>query len=139
MAIVNTYQLLYPGYGQPTAYGVLNGVSLTTTVQQTNSFTTANTPSLAQGMTKGIVRVKIYNAGGTTPAVSIIVTVFDGTNTYIIANFPATTLTSGAANSGLDFYIDCGVDISFVQVNILTTLTGTTPTASMDAEVVAGP
>jgi hypothetical protein len=138
MAIVNTYQTLYPGYGQPTVYGVKNAVALTTTVQQTNSFTTANLPGLTQGMTKGLCRVKIYNGGGTTPAAAIIVTVTDQTNTYTIANIPATTVPA-LANSGMDFYIDFGVDINFNQLNILTTLTGTTPTASMDAEIVAGP
>ena len=138
MAIVNTYQLLYPGYGQPTAYGVLNAVSLTTGSPQTNSFTTANTPSLAQGMTKALVRVKIYNGGGANTTAAFSVNVTDGTNTYIVATVAATAVAN-AANSGLDFYIDVGVDISFTQVNIVTTLAGTTTTATMDAEVVAGP
>jgi hypothetical protein len=138
VAIVNTYQTLYPGYGQPTVYGVKNAVALSTTGQQTNTFNNANTPGMAQGMTKGLARVKIYNGGGTTPAVSIIVQVTDGTNTYIVANIPSTTVQA-AANSGMDFYIDFGVDIAFNAMSILTTLTGTTPTASMDAELVTGP
>ncbi len=138
MSIVNTYQLLYPGYGQPTVYGVQNGLSLSTTSQQTNSFTTANTTGLAQGMTKGLVRVKIYNGGGANTTAAVIVTAYDGTNTYAIANFPAYGIAN-AANSGLDYYIDFGVDISATQFNVLTTLAGTTTTASMDIELVAGP
>jgi hypothetical protein len=138
VAIVNTYQTLYPGYGQPSVYGVKNAVSLTTTGQQTNTFNAANTPGIGQGMTKGLARVKVYNGGGTSPTVAIIVQVTDGTNTYIVANIPATAVAA-LANSGVDFYIDFGVDISFNAMSILTTLGGTTPTASMDAELVTGP
>jgi hypothetical protein len=138
MAIVNSYQLLYPGYGQPTAYGVINGTALSGASQQTNSFTTSNTPSLAQGMTKGIIRVKVYNGGSSTTTLAYVVNVTDGTNTYIIGYGTGIIIATGA-NSGCDFYIDCGVDISFVQVNILTTLSVGTTTATLDAEVVAGP
>jgi hypothetical protein len=137
MAIVNTYQTLYPGYGQPTVYAVSNGTALAA-ASTTTSFTTANTPGLAQGMTKGLCRCKVYNGGSATTAVAVVVTVTDGTNTYCIANFPAFTIAN-AANSGLDYYIDWGVDIAVTQVNFIVALSVGTLTASQDLELVAGP
>jgi hypothetical protein len=137
MAIVNTYQTLYPGYGQPTVYGVINGTALAA-ASTTTSFTTANTKGLSQGMTKGLVRVKIYNGGSATTAAAVVVQVTDGTNTYCVYNAPAFTIAN-AANSGLDYYIDFGVDISLTQVNVVVTLSVGTLTASQDLELVAGP
>lgn len=137
MAIVNTYQTLYPGYGQPTVYGVQNGVALAA-ASTTTSFTTANTKGLSQGMTKGVARVKLYNGGSGTTAAAVVVTVSDGTNTYCVFNAPAFTIAN-AANSGLDYFIDMGVDISFTQLNVIVTLSVGTLTASLDIELVAGP
>jgi len=110
----------------------LSGASTATT------FTTTNTPALTQGVTKGIVRVKVYNGGSGTTAASVVVTVGDGTNTYIAANEPAATIPN-LANSGLDYLLNCAVDITVNVVTITVALTVGTTTASMDIELIAGP
>lgn len=138
MAITNSMQTIYPGYGQPSVFNSLVGVALSGTVQQTNSFTTANTSGLAQGCPRGMVRVKVYNGGGANTTSVIVVTVTDGVNTYGIANLPAYTVGTGA-NSGHDYTFEYIVDIAVNQVNVLTTLAGTTTTATLDSELVCGP
>jgi hypothetical protein len=138
MAITNSLQTVYPGMGQPTCYGVQTSVALSGSSQQTTSFTTTNTPQLAQGLPRGMVRVKVYNGGGSNTTSTITVTVYDGTNTYAIGNLPAYTIANGS-NSGHDYLFEYCVDISVIQVNILSTLGGTTTTATMDIELVAGP
>jgi hypothetical protein len=138
MAILNSIQRLMNGYGNGSCYVTASGVALSTTSPVTTAVTLANS-GFTQGYSNGIIRVKIYNGGGTSPTFTVGVTVSDGTNTVTV--FPTTTaIAIGAtAAGGCDLYIDVNVDIAISVVNIITTGGGTTPTASMDYEIDLNP
>lgn len=147
MAWVNRVLKILPGFGSPVQNDTLFqavGLSLSTTGQQTNSLT-GLTPTLSAGY----VRIKIYGGGGTSPLVSSgYVVVSDGATFVQIRNVTGQVLsttaatgspyTNGGSNTalgGIDEIIAFVVDISVSQVSVLTTLTGTSPTAKMDMEI----
>jgi hypothetical protein len=104
-------------------------------------------------VSRGYVRVKIYGGGGTTPALVLMqVVVSDGTTFVLIGQVNPTTaialgtvaVTGGAYGNagvlgtsvgGVDFLYPFIVDISCSQFSVITTLSGTSPTASMDVEM----
>lgn len=133
MAIVNTLQKLFPTFGAVTNYVTAASVALSGSSAQTTAVTLGT-----QGYTKGRVRIKIYNGGGANTTAQVTVSVTDGTNTWIVFSVPAVTIANAAAG-GLDFVKDWNVDLNVATVNIITTLGGTTTTASMDYEVCSIP
>jgi hypothetical protein len=147
MAWVNRVLSILPGFGAPIQNDTLFqsvGNSLSTTGQQTVSLT-----GLSPTISKGYVRVKIYGGGGTSPLVaSGYVILSDGTTFVQIHNVNGQVLsttaatgspyTNGGANTtpgGIDSVIPFVVDINVSQVSVLTTMTGTSPTAKMDLEI----
>lgn len=147
----------FPGMGQPLrndAVFLQTGLALSGTVQQ--SFPIPLTGVLAPTTTMGRIRLKIYNGGGTTPALTdVLVTGSDGTNTVVIGqavlhpNVAITLLASG--NQWLEFIFDYLFDVGSPgggasgqlssaigganSFSVKTTLSGTAPTASMDMEI----
>lgn len=151
MAFVNSVKTIVPSFGSPFANDTLflaTAVALSTTGSQTKTLS-----GLSPTVSRGYVRVKIYGAGGTTPAiVSVQVIVSDGTTFVLIGLVNPTTaialglvaVTGGAYGNagilgtsvgGMDFLFPFIVDISCTQFSVITTLSGTTPTASMDVEL----
>jgi hypothetical protein len=126
------------------------GVALSGTVLQTNNLPPTGTFPIAYS--NGWVRVKIYNGGGTTPTViAVKILAGDGTNTIVVDYFNPATAHSLSATSWYDrsIYFLCDVAASGAgggasgqlialngvnQIQIQTTLGGTTPTATMDSE-----
>lgn len=133
MSIVNTIQKLFPTFGAVTNYVTAAGVALSGSSAQTTAITLGT-----QGYTKGRVRTKVYNGGGSNTTCQITISITDGTNTWIVFQSPAITIGNAAAG-GLDFVNDWNVDLNVATVNIITTLGGTTTTASMDYEVCSNP
>ena len=148
MSFVNRLAAILNGFGtgiQNDTLFLSAGNSLSTTNAQTTTLS-GLTPTLS----KGLVRLKFYGAGGTTPVVNVVqVIVTDGT-TYVTifvgAAYPTMSTvsatgspyTNGGSNSavgGVDIVIPFEVDINCTAVAVLTTLTGTNPTAKLDVEV----
>jgi len=151
----------FPGFG----VGVSNdsvyyqaGVALSGTTAQTTAHP-ASSVLLAPPTTCGKFRIKIYNFGGTTPTV-LAVNVFatDGTNSVLIYDDFVPTNTgmtlAGATTKWYDKMFDYVIDTAAsgagggatgqlsgtvggaTYFNVLTILGGTSPTASMDLEIV---
>jgi hypothetical protein len=100
---------------------------------------TLSASGFTQGYSNGIIRVKVYNGGGTTPTVIVSVSVSDGTNVVTVFPPTAAVAVGATAAGGVDYYIDVNVDIAIATVTINTTLGGTTPTASLDYEIDLNP
>lgn len=133
MAIINTIKKLFPTFGFVTNYTSAAAVALSGGTAQTTAVTVGT-----QGYTNGRVRVKIYNGGGANTTAAVVISVTDGTNTWIVGALAAQTIANAAAG-GLDFVTDVNVDLQIATVNIITTLGGTTTTASMDYEICLNP
>lgn len=155
MAFVNRLLLIVPSFGQPIQNDTLflkQATALSTTSAQATTLA-----GLAPALRDGWVRCKIYGAGGTSPTVvKLQVVVTDGTTFVVIGDYnpaTATTLsTTAAAGSpytnggslgppvvagGVDMIFPFLTDLAINQVSVLTTLGGTSPTASLDVEVAA--
>jgi hypothetical protein len=151
-----TYRLptIVPSFGSPFQSDTLflvQGTSLSTT--SATNYAIGGT--FAPTVSRGYVRIKIYGGGGTTPAISLLdVVLTDGTNYVVLTRFgPSTALplsTSSSSGSpytnsgsigppvsasGLDMVIPFLVDINVTGASINLTMTGTSPTAKLDAEV----
>jgi len=153
MAIVNSiatysgeaYQLL-----QSTAQAV-SAAALTVRVP----LASASPSTFSPAVTRGLWRMKLYNGGGTTPAlVSMTLTATDGTNTVTIDNFvPVSAITiSSTAYVDVcgDFIFDTAASstggtygtLIFGGATYFTftfTASGTSYTFSCDAEIAAAP
>jgi hypothetical protein len=144
---------LFPGTGQGfrnDAVYVRNGIALSTTGQVTNTMPATGT---ILGTTTGRFRIKIYNGGGTTPTlVDLVVNATDGTNTVQVFSLHPSVAITLSTTSWFDRNFEYLLDMASsgsgggatgqllpggaTSFNILTTLGGTTPTASMDLEIV---
>jgi hypothetical protein len=149
MAWTQRLPKLVPGLGSPFQNDTLFqsvATALTGTSAQTTSLT-----GLTPTVSCGYVRVKIYGGGGTSPLVTVLsLFVTDGT-TYVLIGAPtgggltmSTTATTGGtytnggsltAPGGLDYVVPFMVDISANQFSVITTMTGTSPTAKLDMEI----
>jgi hypothetical protein len=144
----------FPGYGQ----GVRNdsvylqsGIALSGTAQQTK---TIPATGVILGTTAGKIRIKIYGSGGTTPALTdLLVQASDGTNTVPIYWLHPNAAVSLSTTQWIDFFFEYLLDTASTTAgsggaagqlkpggatlfNILTTMSGTGPTAIMDLEIV---
>lgn len=126
------------------------GVALSTTGEQTNTIPGSGTFPIAYST--GWVRVKIFNGGGTNPTLtSLKILVGDGTNLVLMYALNPATAHNLTATSWFDECIDFLCDVAATgagggatgqliaanginAITIKTTLGGTTPTATMDAE-----
>jgi hypothetical protein len=140
MAITNSISAAMPTVGIPTLVGTILasnqsvGNSLSGTTAQENSLTVGSEFPISRGW----IRVKTYNFTGTSPTQKLQVDVTDGTNTYTVRPVGAAQgVTTQGANSGFDETFFFITELSVTQVNIITTLGGTTPTASLDFEIFA--
>lgn len=128
------------------------GIALSGTGQQTNTLPTSG--SISPTCCRGYLRTKIYGGGGTSPTVvDITFTAGDGTNTVQLDNFHPGTAVTISATSYVDFLADilldytaaaagaagCLLNYGATVFNCLTTLGGTSPTATMDWEVAVEP
>jgi hypothetical protein len=150
---------IFPGMGvglRNDAVLIQTGIALSTTGQQSTPIPASGV--LAPTTSAGRIRIKIYNGGGTSPTlIDLLVTATDGTNTVLIPQslihptvaWPLTTATSWFEFE-FEFILDVassgagggavgqlsGVIGGANAFSVKTTLGGTTPTASMDLELV---
>lgn len=148
----------YPGLGvsvrADTVY-LQTGLSLSGNSQQ--SFPLPSSGSFAVTTTSGAIRIKIYNGGGTSPVLTdILVNAGDGTNVIIIGQSLVHPTVAIPLNLGnwFEFEFEYFLDVATTGAggsasgqlsatvgganifNVKTTLGGTSPTASMDVEIV---
>ena len=126
-----------------------SGITLSTTGAVSNPIPATG---VILGTTAGKIRIKIYNGGGTSPTiVNIQVNASDGTNTVPLYTYHPTTALALSTTSWFDTYIAYLLDTASSTTNggavgqliaggatsfsVITTLGGTTPTASMDLEI----
>ncbi len=143
----------FPGFG----VGVRNdatyyqaGLALSGTVQQTFPIPATG---VILGTTAGKIRMKVYNGAGTSPTlVDLQVNASDGTNSVSIFNYHPSTALALSTTAWFDRYFNYLLDTAAsgsgggavgqllpggaTSFNVLTTLGGTSPTASMDLEIV---
>jgi hypothetical protein len=137
------------GLRQDSVY-VSTGVALSGTAEQTNTLPASGTFPIAYST--GWVRIKIYNGGGTNPTLtSLKILAGDGTNSVLLYALNPATAHNLTATSWFDECIDFLVDVAATgagggatgqliaanginTITIKTTLGGTTPTATLDAE-----
>lgn len=142
-----------PGYGvsvRNDSVYLQSGLSLSGTGQQT--FPIPATGTLL-GTTIGKIHIKIYNGGGTSPTLTnILVQASDGTNLVPIFEYHPNTALALSTTSWFERIFDYLVDAvtgssgsggavgqliagGATSFNVLTTLGGTSATASMDLEI----
>ena len=145
---------LFPGMGQGfrnDSIYLQSGIALSGTGQQTK---TIPATGVILGTTAGRIRIKIYNGGGTTPALTdLVVNATDGTNTVQVYSLHPTVAITLSTTSWFDRNFEYLLDMATLTAgaggatgqllpggatsfNVLTTMSGTTPTASMDLEIV---
>ena len=143
----------FPGQGVGVRNDTLyyqTGVSLSGTGQQTKTIPASG---VILGTTAGYIRIKIYNGGGTSPTLTdLLVQASDGTNLVPIYFLHPNVAIALTATQWFDDYFDYLLDTAAsgsgggaagqllpggaTSFNILTTMGGTSPTASMDLEIV---
>lgn len=149
MSIQNSVATFSPGTGSDFLATNLN-VSLSGASQATTNIPSTGTFTIP--LARGRCRVKIYNGAGTSPTlVDLVAQASDGTNTctfYVLHPNSAISLTSTAY---ADFVFPMLLDVSTAgggasgsliatgatKISFLTTLGGTSPTATGDFEVYA--
>lgn len=148
---------VFPGTGV-SLFSVANnqilGVSIATGVSYYLPATTAAATTaapLAVGVTAGRIRVKIYNGAGTSPVLTKLqLAATDGTNFVVFADVNLGTTIAIASTTWYDAIFDFLIDTASGSTNggavgqlinggatyfrIVPTMTGTSPTFSMDAE-----
>ncbi len=154
MALLVRLDRTFPGKG----VGVRNdsvyyqsAIALSGTGQQTK---TIPATGVILGTTAGKIRIKIYNGGGTSPTLTdLLVQATDGTNTLPVFGYHPNTALVLSTTSWFDQYFGYLLDTigaisgsggavgqliagGATSFNVLTTLGGTSPTASMDLEIV---
>jgi hypothetical protein len=133
-AFTNRLVTILPGFGtcqQNDTNQLLNNTSLSGTAQQTTSLT-GITPTIS----RGYFRMRVSTGGGTSPTLTdVIVQVTDGTTTTTVYVFHPNTALALSANIQFDVTIPLLVDINVSQVNVLTTMGGTSPTSKLDMEI----
>jgi hypothetical protein len=158
MAFNRRLDSIFPGMGvgvRNDASYLQTGIALSTTGQVSNPLPA--TGVFAIGFSAGRLRIKIYNGGGTTPTlVDLVVSASDGTNTVIIGAsilHPTVAVPLTAATAWLEFEFEFILDVATTTAGaggasgqllpggatsmaVKTTLGGTTPTASMDVDLV---
>lgn len=134
MAFTTRLAIITPSMGSPLSNDTLllkAGTSLSGTVLQTTSIT-----SITPTIRAGYVRVKLYNGGGTSPTLAALQIDFtDGTTTETVAVMNPAVAVPLSTTAFFDVVVPFLLEIGATQINVKTTLGGTSPTASMDYEV----
>ena len=157
MAFNRRLDSLFPGMGVTVRNDSVyyqSGISLSGNSQQTSPI--PSTGTLAVTSTAGRIRIKIYNGGGTSPVLAdLVVNAGDGTNTIIIGQsilhptVACPLITARWFDYEFEYILDVATSGAGGVVsgqlsgtvgganifNVLTTLGGTSPTASMDVEI----
>lgn len=155
MALNIRLDRLFPGMGVSVRNDALYyqaGIALSTTGQVSNPIPASGT---ILATTAGRIRVKIYNGGGTSPTlIDLVVQASDGTNTVTIGQglIHPTVAVPITTTSWLEFEFEYILDAAAsgsgggvagqmlpggaTSFAVKTTLGGTSPTASMDLELV---
>lgn len=137
MTFTNRLATIFPGFGQPQSNDTLflnQNVALSGTSQQSN--TIPSTGSFVPTLSRGKVRVKIYAGIGTTPTFTdLVVTGTDGTTTVTLFAFHPNAAIALSTTGIVDLEFDFICDLNLTSITIKTTLGGTSPGATMDAEV----
>lgn len=150
----------FPGFGVPAAVSAANntitGASIATAtayyIPSVSPFTTAL--AFPFGISVGRVRVKIYNGAGTSPVITKLqIAASDGTNTVIIADVNLGITIAVSSTKWFDQMFNFCLDVASTTAgaggatgqllpggatsfSITPTMTGTSPTFTMDAEVL---
>lgn len=141
MALVNQPWNATPGMGIPNV-GLFNyGIALSGTTQATKSLTLGTSSNIAgysqagsSFLQCGWLYLRIYNPGGTSPTVIVAATITDGTTTETIL-LPMSAVFALSATSVLRLAVPFATDLLATSISVLTTLGGTSPTASLDLAV----
>lgn len=149
MAIVNSVATAGPGYGsgfltQRLAIAVASGT--TYSVPATGSVN-------GNPIYRGKIRVKIYNGAGTSPTVTeLVLQITDGTNTVVLDDVKPTATIALSSTAWFDYVKEFIVDYSTagggatgtllgpgtaaaIVIQVIPSLGGTSPAATMDVEV----
>jgi len=137
MTFTNRLEQIMPGWGQPvtldTSFLAAN-TALSGTGQA--STTLPSSGSWSPTISKGRGRIKIYSGTGTSPTLTdILVTGSDGTNTVELFVFHPNTAVTLSSTSLLDLLFNFMTDLNLTSITIKTTLGGTSPGATMDAQI----
>lgn len=156
MAFNNKLDTTFPGIGVSTrsSANVALAIALSTTGAVSNTIPSTGTLIPAYGLVAGCVRVRIYGGAGTSPTVvAVAIKLSDGTNTVTVGEFAPTVAATLTTTTWIDWICDFIVDFGATSggatgmmitnstqtgattLIVVTTLGGTTPTASMDVEV----
>lgn len=159
MAFNRRLDSIFPGMGvtvrQDTSY-LQTGLAMTT-AGSPQTWPLPATGTFSTTFTAGRVRIKIYNGAGTTPALTdIVFKVGDGTNLITIGEslLHPNSAIAISATSWLEFEFEFVVDVATTsgtgggsigqllasigganQASLITTMTGTGATASLDVEL----
>jgi hypothetical protein len=136
MAFVTNLNTITPSAGVPLYQAALTkaGTSLSGTALQTTSFT-----SISPSIRSAKVRVKIYNGAGTSPTlVALVVNVTDGTTTETVYAMNPAVAVALSTTAWLDVTFQFLSELNVTQIDVKTTLGGTSPTASLDVQVAPG-
>jgi hypothetical protein len=132
MAIVNSVVIETPGQGSPIlvqrlAFAGVDGV---------NTVTFPSTGSLAPTCRCGTLRIKVSAGAGTSPAITTVTcTATDGTTTENFADCnPAAAFALTSAHNWERIF-KFVLDINATSVSALVTMTGTSETSTIDAEL----
>lgn len=134
MAFTNRLALITPSFGSPLQRDSL----LLSEGNALDDSTTTTLASLSPTVRAGWVRVRIYAGAGTSPTLTgLRVTFTDATTTEMVFDYQPETAQAYALSSVAipDFIIPFLLDINASSCSVITTLGGTSPTASMDVEI----
>lgn len=131
-----TYRLnnQVPSLGAPVQNDSLflsNSNALSGTAEQTTTLS-----SFVPALRGCKVKISIHTGGGTSPTVAAVrVQVSDGTTTERSFEYNPATAATLAANNTVVLTFEICSELQFTSLAVLTTLGGTSPTATMDVEV----
>jgi hypothetical protein len=133
---------IFPGFGQPQLNDTMflnQSLALSGTGQQTSIVPSTTSVTFSPTISAGKMRIKISAGAGTSPTLTdILVTASDGTTTVTFANgvFHPNTAVALSTTSIVEFEFDFICDLNLTSFTIKTTMGGTSPTATMDVEVL---
>jgi hypothetical protein len=147
LTFVNRLAQVTPSQGTPVANDSVflhNTFTLGGTGSATKTMSWATTVGVPT-ISKGKIRAKLSAQNGTSPTLILLEFVLDdGTNFVSVGRFNPTTaqplnVGTGSASATSPNYIDhvfeFETDIAATELSIVTTLGGTTPTATLDVEL----
>lgn len=134
MAFTTRLASITPGQGTPLSNDTLflkQNTALSGTTLQTTSLT-----ALVPSVRAGKFRYKLSLGTGTAPTVvAVKVNLTDGTNTATVHEFTPTVAVPLSSVAAVDVVFEFLTGLGVTQIDVLTTLGGTSPGATLDIEV----